>query len=178
MGLEALPGRDAVGGVAVPEAGLWAVGKCARILTVPSCSVYRRAAPAFQSTLPVWGATCRRSASSASSTNFNPRSPCGERPGGAGHDPDDAGFQSTLPVWGATHVAELPIEPVDISIHAPRVGSDETNNPTAQCRVISIHAPRVGSDDEHCNFINVQHISIHAPRVGSDSQRMTETDCS
>lgn len=35
MGLEALPGRDAVGGVAVPEAGLWAVGKCARILTVP-----------------------------------------------------------------------------------------------------------------------------------------------
>lgn len=35
MGLEALPGRDAAGGVAVPEAGLWAVGKCARILTVP-----------------------------------------------------------------------------------------------------------------------------------------------
>lgn len=36
VGLEALPGREAVGGVAVPEAGLWAVGKCARILTVPS----------------------------------------------------------------------------------------------------------------------------------------------
>lgn len=36
VGHEALPGRDAVGGVAVPEAGLWAVGKCARILTVPS----------------------------------------------------------------------------------------------------------------------------------------------
>lgn len=36
MGLEALPGRDAVGGVAVPEAGLWAIGKCARILTVPT----------------------------------------------------------------------------------------------------------------------------------------------
>ncbi len=42
VGLEALPGRDAVGGVAVPEAGLWAVGKCARILTVPN---HRRSRP-------------------------------------------------------------------------------------------------------------------------------------
>lgn len=41
MGLEALPGRDAVGGVAVPEAGLWAVGKCARILTVPDVEASR-----------------------------------------------------------------------------------------------------------------------------------------
>ena len=33
----------------------------------------------FQSTLPVWGATYRLSATGARRNNFNPRSPCGER---------------------------------------------------------------------------------------------------
>ena len=36
---------------------------------------------------------------------------------------------------------------------------------------ISIHAPRVGSDCMDYDFINVSTgISIHAPRVGSDKQ--------
>ena len=57
--------------------------------------------------------------------NFNPRSPCGERPIGR---------------YKATGI-------VVISIHAPRVGSD----PGCACHAshgcfISIHAPRVGSD--------------------------------
>ena len=56
----------------------------------------------FQSTLPVWGAT-------------NPASVCTAR---------NIGFQSTLPVWGATvYRGGLRHKP-DISIHAPRVGSD------------------------------------------------------
>ena len=65
-------------------------------------TVYKRRS-GFQSTLPVWGATCfclwcyrhwKR--------DFNPRSLYGER---LDDDALDAGtplFQSTLPVWGAT----------------------------------------------------------------------------
>ena len=57
--------------------------------------------PVFQSTLPVWGATFR-------ATLYEP----------------DGVFQSTLPVWGATTKGLLLGDPIDISIHAPRVGSD------------------------------------------------------
>ena len=34
--------------------------------------------------------------------NFNPRSPCGERPRDLEECSDSVKFQSTLPVWGAT----------------------------------------------------------------------------
>ena len=57
VGLEALPGRDAVGGVAVPEAGLWAVGKCARILTVPRSRVVQ-VFPGAGFTLRLVGTVC------------------------------------------------------------------------------------------------------------------------
>ena len=100
-------------------------------------------------------------------------------------------FQSTLPVWGATKLREPLLCWIDISIHAPRVGSDLPRASCAAVIQISIHAPRVGSDyvavlipsstprfqstlpvwgatfpfqllDAGCV------ISIHAPRVGSD----------
>ena len=81
--------------------------------------------------------------------NFNPRSPCGERPFSLSlpsyslmisiHAPragSDAGsdldkrmteiFQSTLPVRGATLVIQLVYTTLRISIHAPRAGSDTT----------------------------------------------------
>ena len=57
----------------------------------------------------------------------------------------------------------------DISIHAPRVGSDLILIArAADAQKISIHAPRVGSDI--CSYIPIPAatISIHAPRVGSD----------
>ena len=57
-------------------------------------------------------------------TDFNPRSPCGERLAVA-----------TRRLPGAT-----------ISIHAPRVGSDWRLRCCGCTRTISIHAPRVGSD--------------------------------
>jgi hypothetical protein len=63
----------------------------------------------FQSTLPVWGATCRRNQANASRDCFNPRSPCGER-----HDKAMIGWRL-----------------FEVSIHAPRVGSD------AQCSAAS-----------------------------------------
>ena len=125
--------------------------------------------------------------------DFNPRSPCGERR----HKPDadslHNGFQSTLPVRGATK--DAPIETItgDISIHAPRAGSDPLIstlsasllyfNPRSPCgeRLYNYHADKVfilfqstlpvrgaTTSRKHQNiFIK---ISIHAPRAGSDSK--------
>ena len=56
----------------------------------------------FQSTLPVWGATSAAHLHACIWSDFNPRSPCGER-----RDPDRRGRRKGR-----------------ISIHAPRVGSD------------------------------------------------------
>ena len=79
-----------------------------------------------------------------------------------------------------------------ISIHAPRVGSDQSYfhqsaldanfNPRSPCGerqptrrtvpligIISIHAPRVGSDVDRGGAEPKEPISIHAPRVGSDT---------
>ena len=78
---------------------------------------------AFQSTLPVWGAT-RVGSSSWVALQFQSTLPVW----GATNAPNKANprlrFQSTLPVWGATkELQEAEISTV-ISIHAPRVGSD------------------------------------------------------
>ena len=56
----------------------------------------------FQSTLPGWGATSARSSFGSSQSVF----------------------QSTLPGWGATEFFDQSPVVVDISIHAPRMGSD------------------------------------------------------
>ncbi len=125
----------------------------------------------FQSTLPAWGATSSAATSSRQgSSNFNPRSPRGERP-----------FQNR---HGVRHDG--------ISIHAPRVGSDERHDRRCVHQHISIHAPRVGSDvaADNADVYNLVfqstlpawgatadryalakdwYISIHAPRVGSDT---------
>ena len=78
-------------------------------------------------------------------------------------------FQSTLPAWGATRAFRLADNKTNISIHAPRMGSDvlfETE--IMRALNISIHAPRMGSDLIFCFFVRYLIISIHAPRMGSD----------
>ena len=60
---------------------------------------------------------------------------------------------------------------IEISIHAPRVGSDALACHINEGREISIHAPRVGSDVLHIEGEGQAVISIHAPRVGSDIRR-------
>ena len=56
----------------------------------------------------------------------------------------------------------------EISIHAPRVGSDVFDVDSHKSLAISIHAPRVGSDRSIYSLFPSGWISIHAPRVGSD----------
>ena len=85
----------------------------------------------FQSTLPVWGATKSEAMGRFIRQNFNPRSPCGERPG----------------------LIDANVSSLKISIHAPRVGSDIDGLLHPRERGISIHAPRVGSDSEKTNIL-------------------------
>ena len=56
----------------------------------------------FQSTLPGWGATPNPVIRSIRKTNFNPRSPDGERRSLLSLVLSEMRFQSTLPGWGAT----------------------------------------------------------------------------
>ena len=79
-------------------------------------------------------------------TDFNPRTPCGARPDRRPCRPDDGG----------------------ISIHAPRVGRDNTSPIQLVQTNISIHAPRVGCDAGMRVLRGRGRISIHAPRVGRD----------
>ena len=84
---------------------------------------------AFQSTLPVWGATSRKTAAEMA-----------------------AEFQSTLPVWGATVGDQLKLK--QEGYFNPRSPCGERH--VDQCSfgfdiVISIHAPRVGSDNQSLN---------------------------
>ena len=83
-----------------------------------------------------------------STTDFNPRSPDGERPG----------------------LHHLPAKVQNISIHAPRMGSDMRRANSSPRRPISIHAPRMGSDLPGARgHLRRGQISIHAPRMGSDA---------
>ena len=102
---------------------------------------------AFQSTLPVGGATPRRSLSVEAPDNFNPRSPWGER-----LHPESA----------------FSADSAGISIHAPRGGSDSFHAILSKRILISIHAPRGGSDTIQRTICHFRTISIHAPRGGSD----------
>ena len=108
---------------------------------------------------------------------------------------DSVTFQSTLPARGATEIAYIDLSKGDISIHAPRTGSDFTKNSlTKLLKNISIHAPRTGSDTASTAGTRTakrfqstlpargatpgntagrspEKISIHAPRTGSDDGR-------
>ena len=124
---------------------------------------------------------------------FNPRSPHGERRSRQCCHNGSAYFNPRSP-HGERHISGTPYKQTsDISIHAPRTGSDIRLYFLRMRRhVISIHAPRTGSDTvrpprrwtrkdfnprsphgERQNDQRWDHpktsISIHAPRTGSDA---------
>ena len=103
--------------------------------------------------------------------DFNPRSPCGERHEYKEIMKDSLEFQSTLPVRGATeYVGEMDGEK-DISIHAPRAGSDNVRN-VHSAHFLQNFNPRSPCGERLfllCPFSGLLIISIHAPRAGSDA---------
>ena len=102
--------------------------------------------------------------------DFNPRSPCGERQASTMQHSISLIFQSTLPVRGATTLIDDVAMLGEISIHAPRAGSDFSVRNFRIKDTISIHAPRAGSDTRVPHAPAQLPISIHAPRAGSDPQ--------
>ena len=146
----------------------------------------------FQSTLPARGATrfrciyfddfdisihAPRTGSDnlslnrmSAESNFNPRSPHGERPLCRDDWKKLYVFQSTLPARGAT-VTEVDMQIIlEISIHAPRTGSDRgavCNN--ILCRYFNPRSPHGERRQPHGANAPQFGISIHAPRTGSDT---------
>ena len=128
---------------------------------------------------PRTGSDSRATSSASDGTNFNPRSPHGERR--RTHKPE--GFQ------------------IKISTHAPRTGSDEEMTDPDGESYISTHAPRTGSDEPASGRIRQGHyfnprsphgerrlissgvrfsrrISTHAPRTGSDADVISAPEMS
>ena len=102
---------------------------------------------------------------------FNPRSPCGERHGGEPDQGDCLEFQSTLPVRGATGRVVKAKLVQSISIHAPRAGSD--HGVVVQyvgARAFQSTLPVRGATGLDTPACNAERISIHAPRAGSDME--------
>ena len=125
--------------------------------------------------------------------HFNPRTPCGVRPGAWTSWVMPSRFQSTHPLRGATRWQAAQRMGVSISIHAPLAGCDSSTACPKLRRKISIHAPLAGCDralfesqrgDRYFNprtpcgvrrfnsicFSSDHHISIHAPLAGCDGE--------
>ena len=79
--------------------------------------------------------------------DFNPRSPCGERPGGSSLVPTAKTFQSTLSLRRATSAQQIYMQLMQISIHALLAESDISVSPVSDpAALISIHALLAESD--------------------------------
>ena len=124
----------------------------------------------FQPTLPARGATSWTIFTRRAASNFNPRSPHGERLGALEREVRMLTFQPTLPARGATAaVPDCKTCLYAISTHAPRTGSDSSDSSVSVGASISTHAPRTGSDEIRARHHAAgQDISTHAPRTGSD----------
>ena len=104
-----------------------------------------------------------------SRSDFNPRSPCGERLPTLLTLFVAVRFQSTLPVWGATTAYSLTTDVHQISIHAPRVGSDVRHGRiTRRAENFNPRSPCGERREGYFDHAGRADISIHAPRVGSD----------
>ena len=124
----------------------------------------------FLSTLPARGATNELAQTKHRIFNFYPRSPRGERRTMSCKLPPAIQFLSTLPARGATaYMPHLQKEIEDISIHAPREGSDAGHDGSRVLldRFLST-LPARGATLYGDNFRHHFWISIHAPREGSD----------
>ena len=127
----------------------------------------------FQSTLPVRGATRTRRAAAPSIPTFQSTLPVRGATAAATFRPSTAlPFQSTLPVRGATEIDDG--DPIfrNISIHAPRAGSD-TARRTRWASPSDFNPRSPCGERLRCGqiIINPPEISIHAPRAGSDRSR-------
>ena len=125
----------------------------------------------FQSTHPVWGATKAVGGGPDKGGDFNPRTPCGvrrRRLSWSAVRPAD--FNPRTPCGVRRHAVGHRCSPAVISIHAPRVGCDTPAGGAG--RGPNDFNPRTPCGvrlPQFQGFICRFKISIHAPRVGCDA---------
>ena len=133
-----------------------------------STSLWRTTARKFQSTLPARGATigdsdgCGVQTISIHAPRTGSDLLCVQR------RLFQHGFQSTLPARGATALRRTASARNDFNPRSPHGERRQLLKRDAQAANISIHAPRTGSDSSALPLCNSCSISIHAPRTGSD----------
>ena len=101
-------------------------------------------------------------------SDFNPRSPYGERPCSFRGNQFSGVFQSTLPLRGATSIRLKFVYKYQFQSTLPLRGATTGSASTEQASTISIHAPLTGSDRWVSSSWAAVSISIHAPLTGSD----------
>ena len=81
-------------------------------------------------------------------------------------------FKSTLPAWGATKWTPVLSPAYTFQSTLPVGGTTLRFVFTDVFSNISIHAPRMGSDYVEAVNLGIINISIHAPRMGSDFHKI------
>ena len=151
-----------------------------------------RCPDAFQSTLPARGATTGRWAAGSAPSDFNPRSPHGERHEQSGTLLSPLPFQSTLPARGATRDGDGgDLMEVDFNPRSPHGERPATDAATLGALLFQSTLPARGATSRPSTSLSKRRrfqstlpargatrgrifklyprkISIHAPRTGSD----------
>ena len=141
------------------------------------------------------GSDCRGTVWRGGSGCFNPRSPHGERQNTATRPIEVGGFNPRSPHGERRLEFNRANEIHQVSIHAPRMGSDERNTPTqSSTGAFQSTLPAWGATSEAPEFMMVMSsfnprsphgerpqrivailtltiVSIHAPRMGSDLRK-------
>ena len=125
---------------------------------------------------------------SAASSSFNPRSPCGERPAGMGRHHLLRDVSTHAPLAGSDlrvgHVGRGAVEvsthapaladavPVGVSTHAPLAGSDALDRVSCWCcrNKFQPTLPLRGATESQEVEDVPQEVSTHAPLAGSDQR--------
>ena len=127
----------------------------------------------FQSTHPLRGATLRMCAES-STTDFNPRTPCGVRPGRYAGICRDCIISIHAPLAGCDLSAHAVQSLEQISIHAPLAGCDSVaGRVMVGSGLFQSTHPLRGATSYPFYDDSKRTISIHAPLAGCDSFRCT-----
>ena len=137
-----------------------------------ACWLSARFHPVFQSTLPGWGATTPATATATPTGHFNPRSPDGERLFTLPASTFRRVFQSTLPGWGATICPPITTRFTTFQSTLPGWGATNDCKNSFTFVNISIHAPRMGSDDRFNDFM-VSYVCYFNPR-SPDGERQSD----
>ena len=125
----------------------------------------------FQPTRPLRGATTTAGRMPTRSHYFNPRAPCGARPGTTTMLRTPTHFNPRAPC-GARRLFQCGLASgVLISTHAPLAGRDQRGGLRAGGGCISTHAPLAGRDDRPAQRDRHTYISTHAPLAGRDVDR-------